>query len=128
MARKTKYDLERQVARLQAELDAARVKITTLTAVPGEFQHHRQPGTFVGRPMPRDWETRKWITDGAHNLVCDGCEHGYEGNEGVEWTELFVPYADDVLPPGVDGVIVRYSLDHESGTIISGVWPAVRIN
>lgn len=125
MAKETKADLLERIARLERENEALRDRVKKLEIIPGEFTIDRfSSARYVARPMPEDYETRKWIEDGAHNLVPSGDFN----SSGDEVTEVFESRWEEDLPPGVDAVICKYSYSDSDGIIMAQVWPAVRTN
>jgi hypothetical protein len=127
MARKTKYEIERELEAAKGLLADAYAKIRKLEAEPGLFGYGGRYSTvrYVARPKIRDIDAQAWLERGAYNALLSG-EFSYVEDE--EHTQVVGPRDDEDFPPGVEAAIVLYTYTRDGGIFLGSVFPAVCIS
>lgn len=118
MATKTKAELERELSRLQAQVDSYRKQFST--GILESFS-----GKYAGVPLPR--EVEHIVTEWSREALTSQLEDYTEGAgrlcliDATPWRGIACPV------PGIDYLIVRYSFSHESGSFVEKAYKAIKV-
>lgn len=118
--RRTKLELENELARLRQRVEALEAENARLRPVPGEFSHCRDK--YVARMPLSDYAAQLELERRARDIVCDCDTHPREPK-----CVLLLDRYHDQLYPGVDAIVAKIVYHDEDGFSVHQVWPAVKV-